>query len=156
MRVGIGFDIHSFDTGRKLILGGIEIEYYKGLKGHSDADVLVHAIMDALLGAAGLRDIGMYFPNNNSQYKNISSLVLLKEVKKIISDKGFEIINIDSTLILEKPKVSAYIPAMLKKLSEVLDLDTGCIGIKATTTEGLGFCGREEGVAAQSVALLQK
>jgi 2-C-methyl-D-erythritol 2,4-cyclodiphosphate synthase len=155
MRAGIGFDVHKFDTGRKLILGGVEIDYPKGLKGHSDADVLVHAIMDALLGAAGLRDIGVYFPDNDNRYKNISSIILLKEVKKIINDKGFNIINIDSTLILERPKVSAYIPAMLKRISETLDLDQNCIGIKATTTEGLGFCGREEGIAAQSIALLE-
>ena len=155
MRAGIGFDVHAFKTGRRLVLGGVEIEHHKGLKGHSDADVLVHAIMDALLGAAGLRDIGVYFPDTDIRYKNISSLLLLKEVKKIINDKGFEIINIDSTLILEKPKVSPYIPAMLKKLSDALELDPGRIGIKATTTEGLGFCGREEGIAAQSIALLE-
>jgi 2-C-methyl-D-erythritol 2,4-cyclodiphosphate synthase len=155
MRAGIGFDVHKFDTGRKLILGGIEIDYFKGLKGHSDADVLVHAIMDALLGAAGLRDIGVYFPDNDNKYKNISSLVLLKEIKKIINGKGFKIINIDTTLILEKPKISTYIPAMLKKISETLELNPECIGIKATTTEGLGFCGREEGIAAQSIALLE-
>jgi len=154
MRAGIGFDVHAFETGRRLVLGGVEIEHHKGLKGHSDADVLVHAIMDALLGAAGLRDIGVYFPDTDIRYKNISSLLLLKEVKKIINDKGFEIINIDSTLILEKPKVSPYIPEMLKKLADTLELEPGRIGIKATTTEGLGFCGREEGIAAQSIALL--
>ena len=155
MRAGIGFDVHAFETGRSLILGGAEIEYHKGLGGHSDADVLVHAIMDALLGAAGLRDIGVYFPDTDTRYKNISSLLLLKEVKNIINDKGFEIINIDSTLILEKPKVSPYITAMLNKLSGALELDPGHIGIKATTTEGLGFCGREEGIAVQSIALLE-
>lgn len=155
MRVGIGFDVHSFKTGRRLVLGGVEIEYSKGLSGHSDADVLVHAMMDALLGAAGLRDIGVYFPDTDTRYKNISSLLLLKEVKNIINDKGFEIINIDSTLILEKPKVSPYITAMLSKLSGALGLDPGRLGIKATTTEGLGFCGREEGIAAQSIALLE-
>lgn len=155
MRVGIGFDVHSFKIGRRLVLGGVEIEYSKGLNGHSDADVLVHAMMDALLGAAGLRDIGVYFPDTDTRYKNISSLLLLKEVKNIINDKGFEIINIDSTLILEKPKVSPYITAMLNKLSGALELDPGRLGIKATTTEGLGFCGREEGIAAQSIALLE-
>jgi 2-C-methyl-D-erythritol 2,4-cyclodiphosphate synthase len=155
MRVGIGFDVHAFKTGRKLILGGVEIEHHKGLEGHSDADVLVHAIMDALLGAAGLRDIGVYFPDTDIRYKNISSLLLLKEVKRIINDKCFVIINIDSTLILEKPKISSYIPVMLKKLADSLDLDLGQIGLKATTTEGLGFCGREEGIAAQSVVLLE-
>jgi len=155
MRVGIGFDVHSFKTDRRLVLGGVEIEYYKGLKGYSDADVLVHAIMDALLGAAGLRDIGVYFPDSDTRYKNISSLFLLKEVKKIINDKGFEIINIDSTLILENPKVSTYIPEMLKKLSDALEMDPGRISIKATTTEGLGFCGREEGIVVQSIALLE-
>jgi 2-C-methyl-D-erythritol 2,4-cyclodiphosphate synthase len=155
MRAGIGFDVHSFKTGRRLVLGGVEIKHHKGLSGHSDADVLVHAIMDALLGAAGLRDIGVYFPDTEVRYKNISSLLLLKEVKKILNDKGFEIINIDSTLILERPKVSPYIPAMIKELSDTLELDSGRIGIKATTTEGLGFCGREEGIAAQSIALLE-
>lgn len=155
MRVGIGFDVHSFKIGRRLVLGGVEIEYSKGLNGHSDADVLVHAMMDALLGAAGLRDIGVYFPDTDTRYKNISSLLLLKEVKNIINDKGLEIINIDSTLILEKPKVSPYITAMLNKLSGALELDPGRLGIKATTTEGLGFCGREEGIAAQSIALLE-
>ncbi|MCL4418006.1 MAG: 2-C-methyl-D-erythritol 2,4-cyclodiphosphate synthase [Actinobacteria bacterium] len=155
MRAGIGFDVHQFETGRRLVLGGVEIEYKKGLKGHSDADVLIHAIMDAMLGAAGLRDIGVYFPDNDIKYKNISSLLLLKEVKKIIKDKGFEIINIDSTLILEKPKVSAYIPAMIKKLSDTLEMNPDRIGLKATTTEGLGFCGREEGIAVQSIALLE-
>ena len=155
MRVGIGFDVHSFKTGRRLVLGGVEIEYSKGLSGHSDADVLVHAMMDALLGAAGLRDIGVYFPDTDTRYKNISSLLLLKEVKNIINDKGLEIINIDSTLILEKPKVSPYITAMLSKLSGALELDPGRLGIKATTTEGLGFCGREEGIAAQSIVLLE-
>lgn len=155
MRVGIGFDVHSFKIGRRLVLGGVEIEYSKGLSGHSDADVLVHAMMDALLGAAGLRDIGVYFPDTDTRYKNISSLLLLKEVKNIINDKGLEIINIDSTLILEKPKVSPYITAMLNKLSGALELDPGRLGIKATTTEGLGFCGREEGIAAQSIALLE-
>jgi len=155
MRVGIGFDVHLFKIGRRLVLGGVEIEYSKGLSGHSDADVLVHAMMDALLGAAGLRDIGVYFPDTDTRYKNISSLLLLKEVKNIINDKGFEIINIDSTLILEKPKVSPYITAMLSKLSGALELDPGRLGIKATTTEGLGFCGREEGIAAQSIALLE-
>ncbi len=155
MRAGIGFDVHQFKTGRRLVLGGVEIEHCKGLGGHSDADVLIHAIMDALLGAAGLRDIGVYFPDSDIRYENISSLFLLKEVKKIINNKGFEIINIDSTLILEKPKVSGYIPEMLKKLTDVLELDPGCVSIKATTTEGLGFCGREEGIAAQSIALLE-
>ena len=155
MRAGIGFDVHVFKTGRRRVLGGVGIEHHKGLKGHSDADVLVHAIMDALLGAAGLRDIGVYFPDTDTRYKNISSLLLLKEVKKIINDKGFEIVNIDSTLILEKPKVSPYIPAMLKKLSDALELGQDHIGIKATTTERLGFCGREEGIAAQSIALLE-
>jgi len=155
MRVGIGFDVHAFETGRRLVLGGVEIEYHKGLGGHSDAAVLIHSMMDALLGAAGLRDIGVYFPDSDLKYKDISSILLLKEVKNIIGDKGFEIINIDSTLILEKPKVFRYIPEMLKKLSDTLELDPDCVGIKATTTEGLGFCGREEGIAAQSIALLK-
>src|SRR4030042_851345 len=155
MRVGIGYDVHRLVPGRNLILGGVTIPFNKGLSGHSDADVLIHAIMDALLGAAGLRDIGVYFPDTDTRYKNIASLLLLKEVKKIINNKGFEIINIDSTLILEKPKVSTYIPEMLKKLADTLELDPGRIGVQATTTEGLGFCGREEGIAVQSIALLE-
>lgn len=155
MRVGIGYDVHAFKAGRKLILGGVEIFYSQGLEGHSDADVLTHSIMDAILGAAGMDDIGIIFPDNDMKYKNISSLKLLSEVSDIIKTKGFLIINIDSVLILEKPKIATYIPEMKKKLSDVLKINNSSINIKATTTEGLGFSGRGEGVAAQSIALIE-
>ena len=155
MRVGIGYDVHAFKAGRKLILGGVEIYYHQGLEGHSDADVLTHSIMDAILGAAGMDDIGIIFPDNDMKYKNISSLELLGEVCNKIKSKGFSIINIDSVLILEKPKIASYISEMKKKLSDVLNISKSSINIKATTTEGLGFSGRGEGVAAQSIALIE-
>lgn len=155
MRVGIGYDVHAFKAGRKLILGGVEIYYHQGLEGHSDADVLTHSIMDAILGAAGMDDIGIIFPDNDMKYKNISSLKLLGEVCNKIKSKGFSIINIDSVLILEKPKIASYISEMKKKLSDVLKISKSSINIKATTTEGLGFSGRGEGVAAQSIALIE-
>ena len=154
MRAGIGYDVHRLKIGRKLVLGGVTIEHYTGLEGHSDADVLVHAIMDALLGAAGLSDIGIYFPNTDMKYKDISSIILLSEVKKIIWDAGYVILNIDSVVILEEPKISPYIPQMKKNISAALEINIDQIGIKATTSEGLGFCGTKEGAAAQSVALL--
>jgi 2-C-methyl-D-erythritol 2,4-cyclodiphosphate synthase len=155
MRTGIGYDIHRLEAGRRLILGGIAIEHYAGLEGHSDADVLVHAIMDSLLGAAGLSDIGVYFPNTDMQYKNISSIILLGIVKVLIRDAGYRILNIDSVIILEEPKISSYIPRMKIKISKALEISVSQIGIKATTSEGLGFCGAKEGAAAQSVALLE-
>lgn len=155
MKIGIGYDVHAFKAGRKLILGGVEIEYPKGLAGHSDADVLVHSIMDAILGACGLGDIGIHFPDSDMKYKDISSLLLLKEVKKKMEQIEFRIVNIDSILIMEKPKVFTHIPEMKKNLSGILSIDKEMINIKATTTEGLGFCGRGEGIAAQSVVLLE-
>ena len=155
MRAGIGYDIHAFEKGRRLVLGGVEIENEEGLGGHSDADVLVHSIMDALLGAAGLDDIGVHFPNDDMKYRNISSLVLLNKVKKTIEDAGFEIINIDSVVILEAPKIAPYVKDMKKKISRALGVEEKRINIKATTSEGMGFCGRKEGAAAQSIALLQ-
>ena len=155
MRVGIGFDVHAYTTGRKLILGGVEIDFEKGLEGHSDADVLVHAVMDAILGACGLGDIGIHFPDSYMKYKDISSLALLEEVRKKMADKGYEIENIDATLILQKPKVSKYFGKMEKNIADILKIDTGRVNLKATTTEHLGFCGRGEGVAAQSVVLLR-
>ena len=154
MRTGIGYDVHRLEAGRKLVLGGVTIEHFAGLEGHSDADVLVHAIMDALLGAAGLNDIGVYFPNTDMKYKDISSITLLGEVQKIIWNAGYIILNIDSVVILEEPKISPYIPQMKKRISEALEININQIGIKATTSEGLGFCGAKEGAAAQSVALL--
>lgn len=155
MKIGIGYDVHSFKKGRKLILGGVEINFDKGLSGHSDADVLTHSIMDAILGACGLGDIGGHFSDSDMKYKDISSLLLLKEVKNKMKSKEYKIENIDCVLILEKPKIFSYIPEMKKKLSKVLEINTDKINIKATTTEGLGFCGREEGIAAQSIVLLK-
>ncbi len=155
MRVGIGFDVHAFKKGEKLILGGIEIKYHLGLSGHSDADVLVHAIMDAILGACGLGDIGIHFPDTDISYKGISSLKLLKEVDKKMKDKGLKIVNIDSTIIMQEPKIFPYIDKMKDRISKIINIDISQINIKATTTEKLGFCGRSEGVAAQSVVLLK-
>jgi len=155
MRVGTGFDVHAFAEGRKLILGGVEIEHDKGLAGHSDADVLVHAIMDAILGACGLGDIGIHFPDNDMKYKDISSLALLEEVGEKMSAKGFEIENIDTVLILQQPKVFKYFEKMKENIAGTLKIDIARVNLKATTTEHLGFCGRGEGVAAQAVALLK-
>ncbi|MDV3427764.1 MAG: 2-C-methyl-D-erythritol 2,4-cyclodiphosphate synthase [Bacillota bacterium] len=156
MRVGIGYDVHKYTEGRDLILGGVKIPYKKGLLGHSDADVLIHAIMDSLLGAAGLRDIGYHFPDSDERYKGISSVLLLKEVKKLIEDKGFFIENIDSVIVAEKPKMSSFINSMIKNISLALGISESQINVKATTEEGLGFSGREEGIAAKAVCLLNK
>ncbi|MBM3707432.1 MAG: 2-C-methyl-D-erythritol 2,4-cyclodiphosphate synthase [Actinobacteria bacterium] len=156
MKIGIGFDVHAFRPGKKLIIGGVGIKYCLGLEGHSDADVLIHSIMDALLGAAGLGDIGVHFPNSDGKYKGISSLILLEEVKNKIGNCGLKIINLDSVLILEEPKISGYIPEMIKKIADVLEIDVKQINIKATTSEGLGYCGRKEGAASQSIALLEE
>lgn len=151
----MGFDVHAFQAGRKLILGGVKIDYPMGLAGHSDADVLVHAAMDAILGACGLGDIGIHFPDSDMKYKDISSLLLLEEVRKKMEEKDFSIVNIDSILIIQKPKISLYIPEMKKNLAGTLKINEDDINIKATTTEGLGFCGREEGIAANCVVLLK-
>ena len=155
MRTGLGLDIHKFKAGRKLVLGGVEIEYSMGLAGHSDADVLVHSIMDAILGACGLGDIGVHFPDTNMKYKDISSLVLLEKVRKKMEREKYSIVNIDSILVIQKPKISKYIPEMEKNIAQILGINKDDINIKATTTEGLGFCGRGEGVAACSVVLLK-
>jgi 2-C-methyl-D-erythritol 2,4-cyclodiphosphate synthase len=155
MRVGLGYDVHAFQAGRKLILGGVKIDYPLGLAGHSDADVLVHAVMDAILGASGLGDIGMHFPDSDMKYKDISSLTLLDEVRKKMEQKGFRIVNIDSILIMQNPRVSPYIGDMKKNIAGILKMDEADINIKATTTEGLGFCGREEGIAAECIVLLE-
>ncbi len=156
MKVGIGFDVHPFKANRKLIIGGVEIKYHLGLEGHSDADVLLHSIMDALLGAAGLGDIGIHFPNTDLAYKDISSLILLKDVKNKLENLSLDIVNIDSVLILEEPKISSYIPKMKESIAEVLGINKNKINIKATTSEGLGYCGRKEGAAAQSIVLLEE
>lgn len=156
MRVGMGYDVHRLVDDRKLIVGGIEIPYEKGLLGHSDADVLLHAIMDALLGAAALGDIGKHFPDSEEVYKGISSLELLKHVKKIIEEKFYIIGNIDATIIAQKPKMASYIPAMVQKIAEVLEISEQRINIKATTEEGLGFTGAGEGISAQAICLLEE
>ena len=156
IRIGHGYDVHRLIEGRRLVLGGVDIPHEKGLLGHSDADVLVHAIMDAILGACCLGDIGRHFPDNDSSYNDISSLLLLEKVKELIADNGYSIVNIDATIILQKPKVSPYIDKMVENISLILGLDQGRINIKATTEEYLGFTGREEGVSAHAVALVKK
>lgn len=154
MRVGTGYDVHRFAMGRKLILGGVEIPYKKGLLGHSDADVAVHAIMDALLGAAALGDIGQHFPDTDPEYEDISSLILLEKVRELLEEKFYIIENIDCTLICQKPKLASYIPAMIEAVSTALHLDQDQVNIKATTEEGLGFTGAGQGIAAQAICAL--
>lgn len=156
MRIGFGFDVHQLKRGKEFFLGGEKIAHTKGAVGHSDADVLIHAICDALLGAANLGDIGFHFPNTDSQYKNIDSKILLKKVVELLNKKNYRIINIDSTVCLEKPKINPHIPAMKKTLATVMKIKQDCISIKATTTEKLGFVGREEGVSAYAVVLVEK
>ena len=154
VRCGIGFDAHKFGVGRKLILGGIEIHHDRGLEGHSDADVLSHAIADALLGAAGLGDIGMMFPDSDPNLKNISSLIILEKISQRLQNSGWEIGNIDSTIIAETPKISQYSDEMKLALAKALNLKPEQINIKGKTTEGLGFAGRQEGIAALATALI--
>lgn len=156
MRVGQGFDVHKLVKGRPLILGGVTIPYDRGLDGHSDADVLVHAVNDALLGAASLGDIGQHFPDSDPSYKNIPSLLLLQQVNQLLQRHQFKIINIDSTLIMQKPKIMGYVKKMRENLANVLDLSIRFVSVKATTTETLGFTGREEGIAAMAVVLIEK
>jgi len=156
LRVGLGFDTHPFDTERPLILGGVEIPFAVGLSGYSDADVIVHAVIDALLGAAGAGDIGQHFPDTDERYKGVSSLELLAEVKKLLDGKGYSIVNIDTVVVLEEPKLSQYSDQMILALAKVLGVSEDYINIKATTTEGLGFTGRGEGIAAQAVVLIEK
>ncbi|MEO6168460.1 MAG: 2-C-methyl-D-erythritol 2,4-cyclodiphosphate synthase [Chitinophagales bacterium] len=155
VRIGFGFDVHQLSSERPLVLGGVVVPFSRGLTGHSDADVLIHAICDALLGAAGLRDIGFHFPNTDDQYKNIDSKELLKNVMKQLSGKKYKVGNIDATLCLEQPKINPHIPAMKKALAEVLEIPQDDISIKATTNEKMGFIGREEGVTAYAVALIE-
>lgn len=154
LRVGFGYDVHKFAVGRKLILGGVEIPYKYGLSGHSDADVLLHSVCDALLGAAGLKDIGVHFPNTDKRYKNISSLVLLEKIYYMLKMKNWQIINIDCVIVLEEPKLSRYINKMKKNISSCLKCSN--ISIKATTSEGLGFIGEKRGCIAYTIALLLK
>jgi 2-C-methyl-D-erythritol 2,4-cyclodiphosphate synthase len=155
-RIGNGYDVHRLVTGRKLILGGVEIPHTLGLDGHSDADALLHAICDALLGALGCGDIGKYFPDTDPEWKGVSSLLLLKKVGEMCEERGFAISNIDSVIAAQKPKIAPYIQAMKKNIADSLGIDPEQVNVKATTTETLGFVGREEGMAAYAVALLQK
>ncbi len=156
MRIGIGYDVHRLGEGNSVTLGGVRIDSNKALIGHSDADVLIHAIMDALLGAAALRDIGYHFPTNDTRYKNISSLVLLAEVDKMLKEKGFSVGNIDASVIAERPKLSPHIDEMRRQISQTLGIDFERVMVKATTNEGLGFIGRGEGIAACATALLNE
>lgn len=154
MRIGLGYDVHKLVDNRELIIGGVNIPYEKGLLGHSDADVLLHAICDSLLGAAALRDIGKHFPDTDERFKGISSLTLLKEVGILIKNKGYKIGNIDATIIAQKPKMLPYIETMRENIARTLEIDIDQINVKATTEEGLGFTGSGEGIAANSIAML--
>lgn len=155
-RIGQGIDFHRLEKGLKLFLGGVEIPSEKGCVAHSDGDVLIHAICDALLGAAGLKDIGNQFPDTDPQYRNIDSRILLEKTFDLISEKGYSVVNIDSTICLEKPKISQYVDKMKQIISSILHISPDEVGIKATTTEKMGFTGREEGIVALAVALLKR
>lgn len=156
IRVGFGFDVHTLVPNRELWLGGIKIEHTKGLQGHSDADVLIHAVCDALLGAANMRDIGYHFPDTAGEYKGIDSKILLGKTMKLLQEAGYSLGNIDVTVAAERPKLNPYIPEMKQVMAEVLQVDIDDISIKATTTEKLGFTGRQEGIAAYATVLIQK
>lgn len=156
MKIGHGYDVHKLVEGRKLILGGVEIPHDKGLDGHSDADVLIHAIMDSVIGALGLGDIGLHFPDNDKKYKNIDSFVLAKRTAELLKEKGYKISNIDATLIMQAPKVRPYIEQMQKNIAQVYSVDVSCVNVKATTEEGLGFTGEKLGISAHSVCLITK
>jgi len=154
MRVGFGYDVHRLVEERKLILGGVEIPYEKGLLGHSDADVLVHALMDAMLGAAGLGDIGQHFPDTDNQYKGIDSMLLLKRVTQLLHENGFYVNNLDATVVAQRPKLAGFIPQMEANIAAVLGIDTSCVNVKATTTEKLGFEGEGLGISAYAVCTI--
>ena len=154
MRIGNGYDVHALVEGRKLILGGVEIEWHKGLEGHSDADVLIHAICDALLGAAGLGDIGQHFPPDDPVYSGIDSRKLLVQVSSMLKTRGWKVSNVDCIIIAEQPKLAIYISSMSVNLAKDMNVEIGAVNVKATTTEKLGFAGREEGIAAHAVALI--
>jgi 2-C-methyl-D-erythritol 2,4-cyclodiphosphate synthase len=154
MRIGQGFDVHALVPGRKLIVGGVDIPNEKGLEGHSDADVLLHAVCDALLGAAALGDIGRHFPDTDTRYKGADSRMLLREVSRLVQEAGYRIVNIDATIIAQAPRMAPHVPAMLNNIAADLGLSRGQVNIKATTTERLGFTGRGEGIAAEAVVLL--
>ncbi|SKA01506.1 2-C-methyl-D-erythritol 2,4-cyclodiphosphate synthase [Selenihalanaerobacter shriftii] len=155
MRVGIGYDVHRLVNGEKLILGGVNIDHALGLKGHSDADVLVHAIMDAILGAIGAGDIGKHFPDSDSTYKDISSLRLLKKVQELLLEQDYEVNNLDATIIAQEPKLAPYLAQMKEKIANVLNISIIRINLKATTTEGLGFTGNKEGIAVQAIVSVE-
>jgi 2-C-methyl-D-erythritol 2,4-cyclodiphosphate synthase len=155
-RVGFGFDVHRLVSGRPLVLGGVLIEYTEGLSGHSDADVVLHAVIDSLLGAAGLGDIGKYFPPDDPSFKDISSLILLEKTAALLKKEGFGVVNVDATVVCEAPRLKDFIPEMGKNIARVLGCDVNRINVKATTTEGLGFTGRAEGIAAYAAALVEK
>lgn len=156
IRIGQGYDVHKFAAGRKLIIGGTEIDYERGLSGHSDADVLIHAIMDAMLGALALGDIGKMFPDNDDRYKGADSMKLLTEVNKAIMSRGYKVSNIDSTIIAQEPRMSPYIDTMRKNISDTLGIKGTQVSVKATTEEGLGFTGQKLGIAAWAVVLLEE
>jgi 2-C-methyl-D-erythritol 2,4-cyclodiphosphate synthase len=156
MRIGTGYDVHRLVEGRKLILGGVEIPFEKGLLGHSDADVLLHAVCDALLGAAGMGDIGRHFPDTSSEYKGISSLVLLEHVHGLLAKSGFSVNNIDATIVAERPKMVPHIPYMARNIAAAVKVGQTAVNVKATTTEGLGFAGRGEGIAACAVCTIER
>lgn len=156
MRVGMGYDVHRLTAGRKLILGGVEIPYGKGLLGHSDADVLVHAVMDALLGAAALGDIGKHFPDTDPEYEGVSSIRLLEHVGRLLDEKGYVIENIDATIVAQRPKMRPYIEQMRENIATVLRIETDQVNVKATTEEGLGFTGTGEGISSQAVCAVEK
>lgn len=156
IRVGLGYDVHRLAENRKLILGGVEIPFEKGLLGHSDADVLVHAVMDSILGASKKGDIGKLFPDTDDSFKDISSMMLLEKVYKLISEDGWKIVNIDCVIIAQKPKLITYINNMEKNISDCLGIDINCVNVKATTEEGLGFTGNGEGIAAKAVCLVEE
>ncbi|WP_394525847.1 2-C-methyl-D-erythritol 2,4-cyclodiphosphate synthase [Lacrimispora sp. JR3] len=154
MRIGQGYDVHKLVEGRDLIIGGVKIPYEKGLMGHSDADVLIHAVIDALFGAAGLGDIGEHYPDHDPQYKDVSSMELLKLAAGLLEEKGYIVENIDATVIAQKPKLLAYRPQMMENIADALNLPVGKVNVKATTEEGLGFTGTGEGISAQAITLL--
>lgn len=156
IRIGTGYDVHRLVKGRELVIGGVKIDYHLGLEGHSDADVLTHALIDALLGAAGLGDLGCHFPAGDDSYRNISSLKLLEEVKVMLDARRWKLVNADLVLIAEAPTFSPFAGQICEKLAAVLEVPISCFNVKATTTEGLGFCGRGEGIAAQAVVLIEK
>lgn len=156
MRIGLGYDVHPLVEGRKLILGGVEIPFAKGLKGHSDADALLHAIGDALLGALALGDLGKHFPDTDPKYKGASSTILLEKIHQMISEKGYEVANVDSILVIENPKMAPHISQMIKNIAHILKISLDQVSVKATREEGLGFTGKGQGMAAKAIVLLRK